>query len=52
MEPLEIRHVGFDRLGLYAKVPESFMCESDFRIEPFDVGLRASRSPRRILSPT
>lgn len=40
MEPLEIRHVGLDGLGLYAEVPESFMCESVFRVEPINGGLR------------
>jgi GNAT superfamily N-acetyltransferase len=40
MEPLKIRRVGVDELGLYAEVPESFMCESVFRVEPIDGGLR------------
>jgi GNAT superfamily N-acetyltransferase len=39
MEPLEIRRVGVDELGLYAEVPESFMCESVLRVEPIDGGL-------------
>lgn len=39
MEHLEIRRVGVDELGLYAEVPESFMCKSVLRVEPIDGGL-------------
>jgi hypothetical protein len=39
MEQLETRLVGVDELGLYAEVPEFFMCESVLRVEPIDGGL-------------
>ena len=50
MEPLEIRRVGVDELGLYAEVPESFMCESVLRVEPIDVGLGGTPDQQELVA--
>ena len=50
MEPLEIRRVGVDGLGLYAEVPESFMCESVLRVKPIDGCLEGTPDQQELVA--